>query len=196
MLMSLRRLTVSSLAPPYSCFLPTGSWLSGRNVTRPFQAVGGLGTGWKACVTLRSAQTEHYRPRPPRSGLRPAGGRLAQFFFDDLFGGVSFAFQVESSAALPRRHLSSRLDQPPESRPNGRLEIMDPADHLGSTQRREFGLTVGVHAALVLGSVLLSQPQLSKSSPHEQPIGISQLGMKAAPLPYFTTSESKYRNYG
>ena len=39
------------------------SWLGWRKVTRPFQAVGGLCTGWKACVTLRSAQTE---PRPCR----------------------------------------------------------------------------------------------------------------------------------
>jgi hypothetical protein len=34
---------------------------------------------------------------------------------------------------------------------------------------------VGVHAALVLGLVSISQPHLSKSSPHEQPIGTSQL---------------------
>jgi hypothetical protein len=58
---------------------------------------------------------------------------------------------------------------------HGLVEIDDPRDHLGSTQRGEFGLTVSVHAAVVLGSVLLSQPHLSKSSLHEQPIGTSQL---------------------
>ena len=59
---------------------------------------------------------------------------------------------------------------------DGLLKIDDAMDHLGSTQRGEFGLTVGVHAAVVLGSVLLSQTHLSKSSPHEQPIGTSHLG--------------------
>jgi hypothetical protein len=34
---------------------------------------------------------------------------------------------------------------------------------------------VRVHAAAVLGEVLISQPHLSKSSPHEQPIGTSHL---------------------
>ena len=64
----------------------------------------------------------------------------------------------------PRRHLR-----------HGLVEIDDAVDHLGSTHRGEFGLTVDVHAALVLGLVLLSQPHLSKSSPHEQPIGTSHL---------------------
>ena len=63
---------------------------------------------------------------------------------------------------------------------HGLLENDAAADHLGSTQGREFGLTVKVHAALVFGLVLLSQPHLSKSSPHEQPIGTSQLGPSAA----------------
>ena len=58
---------------------------------------------------------------------------------------------------------------------DGLVEIDDASDHLGSTPRSEFGLTVGVHAAAVLGQVLISQPHLSKSSPHEQPIGTSQL---------------------
>ena len=47
------------------------------------------------------------------------------------------------------------------------VEIENAPDHLGSTPRGEFGLTVRVHAAVVPGEVLLSQPHLSKSSPHE-----------------------------
>jgi len=58
---------------------------------------------------------------------------------------------------------------------DGLPEIDDTTDHLGSTERGEFGLTVVVHAAVVLGLVLISQSHLSKSSPHEQPIGTSQL---------------------
>ena len=59
------------------------SWLSWRKVTRPFQAVGGLRTSWKACVTLRSAQTV---PRPEMTLARKMGlaiftslGLLLQF---------------------------------------------------------------------------------------------------------------------
>jgi hypothetical protein len=55
------------------------------------------------------------------------------------------------------------------------VQIDDAPDHLGSTQGCEFGLTVVVHAAVDSGLVLISQPHLPKSSPHEQPIGTSQL---------------------
>jgi hypothetical protein len=58
---------------------------------------------------------------------------------------------------------------------DGLLKIDDAPNHLGSTERGESGLTVAVHAAVVPGEVLISQPHLSKSSPHEQPIGTSQL---------------------
>ena len=54
-------------------------------------------------------------------------------------------------------------------------EIEDASDHLGSTARGELGLTVNVHAA-VRGGWLGSHPHLTKSSPHEQPIGTSHLG--------------------
>ncbi len=61
----------------------------------------------------------------------------------------------------------------------GLVKIDDAMDHLRSTPRGEFGLTGRVPAAVVLGSVLISQPHLPKSSPHEQPIGTSQLGAAA-----------------
>ena len=59
---------------------------------------------------------------------------------------------------------------------DGLVEMVDAADHLGSTQGGEFGLTVRVHVALEFGLLVISQPHLSNSSPHEQPIGTSQLG--------------------
>lgn len=60
---------------------------------------------------------------------------------------------------------------------HGLVKINDAFDHLGSTQRGEFGFTMRVHAAVVLGMVSISQPHLSKSSPHEQPIGTSHLAV-------------------
>jgi hypothetical protein len=48
---------------------------------------------------------------------------------------------------------------------DGLVAIDDETDHLGSTQRGEFGLTEGVHTAAVLGEVL-RQLHLSKSSPN------------------------------
>ena len=62
---------------------------------------------------------------------------------------------------------------------DGLLESDDAVDHLGSTHRGQLGFTVRVHAAVVLGSVLISQPHLPKSSPHEQPIGTSHLARAA-----------------
>ena len=59
---------------------------------------------------------------------------------------------------------------------DGLAELEDAVNHLRSTPRREFGLTVNVHAALESGLVLLSQPHLPKSSPHEQRPETSQLG--------------------
>ena len=59
---------------------------------------------------------------------------------------------------------------------HGLAKINDVFDHLGSTQRGEFVFTMRVHVAWVLGMVSISQPHLSNSSPHEQPIGTSQLG--------------------
>ena len=47
---------------------------------------------------------------PSRSGLRPKAVRFTQLY-DDIFGCVSFAFHFKKSAALMRRHLSSRLVQ-------------------------------------------------------------------------------------
>ena len=54
-------------------------------------------------------------------------------------------------------------------------------NHLGSTPGCEFGLTVDVHAVLVFGLVLLSQPHLPKSSLHEQRSETSQLGTAELP---------------
>ena len=58
------------------------------------------------------------------------------------------------------------------------MKVEDAADHLHSTQDGELGFTVRVHVALVFGSVLISQPHLTKSSPHEQPIETSHLGKR------------------
>ena len=63
----------------------------------------------------------------------------------------------------------------------GLMKIENAMDEFRSTARGELGSTVQVHAALDFGSVLISQPHLSKSSPHEQPIGTSQLGEKTPP---------------
>ena len=103
------------------------------------------------------------------------GGFGGTFWARRAIGKAGSAFGAEASQPLvgaalgeaeARRHLR-----------DGLVEIDDAMDHLGSTQRGEFGLTVRVHAALVLGLVLISQPHLSKSSPHEQPIGTSHLGV-------------------
>ena len=56
------------------------------------------------------------------------------------------------------------------------MEIHDASDHFRSTQSGEFGLTMRVHVTVVSGAVLISRPHLSRSSPHVQPIGTSQLG--------------------
>ena len=93
-----------------------------------------------------------------RRAIGKAGGALGAEASQPLVGAAL-------GEAEARRHLRDRL-----------VEIDDATDHLRSTQRGEFGLTVRVHAALVLGLVLISQPHLSKSSPHEQPIGTSHLG--------------------
>jgi hypothetical protein len=59
---------------------------------------------------------------------------------------------------------------------DGLLKMEEASDHLGSTHGGQFGVTVTVHAAVDFGLVLISQPHLPKSSPHEQPIGTSHLG--------------------
>ena len=59
---------------------------------------------------------------------------------------------------------------------HGLMENDDAADSLGPTQSGELGLAVNVHAVLEFGLVLISQPHLPESSPHEQPIGTSHLG--------------------
>lgn len=61
------------------------------------------------------------------------------------------------------------------------VEIHDASDHFRSTQSGEFGLTMRVHVTVVSGAVLISRPHLSRSSPHVQPIGTSQLGDPSLP---------------
>jgi len=88
---------------------------------------------------------------------------------------------VQASQALgveTRQPLVGATLRDPKTRRDRRdrlVEVDNAPDHLDSTQHREFGLTVRVHAAVVFGSVLFSHLHFSNSSPHEQPIGTSQL---------------------
>ena len=133
---------------------------------------GGLGEFGRAsdleARQLPAAQGEH------ASDPERVGGKGGTFGARRTVGKTG-----ESLGAEAGEPLEGGTDRNPEARRHlrdGLVKIDDAFDHLGSTQRGELGLTVRVHAAVVPGSVLISQPHLSKSSPHEQPIGTSQLG--------------------
>ena len=108
--------------------------------------------------------------------------------------------RARRAVAQARRALCAKAGKPLESRASGDtesrghagdrlMEFEDTADDLRSTPRRKAGLTVQVHTAVVLGSVSISQPHLSKSSPHEQPLGTSQL---AAPRSFKISSTATF----
>ena len=58
---------------------------------------------------------------------------------------------------------------------DGPVEFDDTPDHPGPAHRGELGIAMRVHAVAVFGPVPLSQPHLSNSSQHEQPVGTSHL---------------------
>ena len=77
-------------------------------------------------------------------------------------GGSGGTFGARTTLVEPRKAFGAETSQPlvgaalrdPEARRDLRdrlVEIDDAVDHLGSTHRGEFGLTVTVHAAVVLG---------------------------------------------
>ena len=127
---------------------------------------GGLGelgsAGDLEAGPLAAAQGEHARD-PQRVG--GAGGTLGS-----RRAVLESGEPLGAKAGQPLEGGADGDSKARRDRGHGLPEVKNAVDHLGSTQRREFGLTVGVHAAGVLGWVLLSQPHLSKSSTHEQPI--------------------------
>jgi hypothetical protein len=101
-------------------------------------------------------------------------------------GGSGGTFGTRTTVVEPCEALGVKAREPLEDGAHGKAEtrgdccdgllaIKEASDHLGSTQRGQFGVTVTVHAAVGFGLVLISQPHLPKSSPHEQPIGTSHL---------------------
>ena len=106
-------------------------------------------------------------------------------------GGSGGTFGARTTIEQPPLALGAEASQPFVGRADwdaesgGHLghrlvEIDDAFDHPGSTPGSEFGLTVQLHAALAFGWMVISQPHLSKSSPHEQPMGTSQLSRRMA----------------
>ena len=133
------------------------AWRQSRRETEALESLAARAI-WKAgSLRRRSART-----RATRKGWRVRGGRFGARRTIGKAGGAlgAEAGQPLAGAALgeaeARRHHRAGL-----------VKIDDARDHLRSTPRGEFGLIGRVPAAVVLGSVLISQPHLPKSSPHE-----------------------------
>ena len=101
-------------------------------------------------------------------------------------GGFGGTFGTRTAITQTGVPLGAEAREPFEDRANGDaqssgdcggglMKIENAMDEFRSTARGKLGSTVQGHAALDFGSVLISQPHLSRSSPHEQPIGTSHL---------------------
>ena len=113
-----------------------------------------------------AAQGEH-AGHPERVGL--AHGPATACPVRRRLGGSGGTFGARTAVVEAREAFGAKAGEPlvgaalgnPKACGDGRdglVEIDDAFDHLGSTERGEFGLTVRVHAAVVLGWVLFHIP--------------------------------------
>lgn len=128
------------------------AWRQSRRETEALESLAARAI-WKAGSLRR---------RSARARVEGSGGR---FGARRTIGKAGCALGAEAGQPLAGAALGEA-----EARRHhraGLVKIDDARDHLRSTPRDEFGLTGRVPAAVVLGSVLISQPHLPKSSPHE-----------------------------